>query len=117
MNVEVTSRKQRRHRRFVSGGAIDVAWLSSANRICRATAELLNVSHEGLQVESKTPIPVNWIVQVRGKALKRWAWVRYCHRLGNRFLTGFQVLGGPLGGAAPVGVRKTERKELEYVSH
>ena len=73
-------------------GLLEVGWNSVAGEVQHAAMGIVNVSHEGMQLDSAEALPMNTLVKVRGERLKSWAWVRYCEPQGDRFRVGLNLV-------------------------
>ena len=117
----------RRHPRYAIGsGALQVSWLDTSGRMRTTKTRTLNVSEDGIALELPAAVMPEMTMirfesdrfKVKGKGV-----VRYCQRIGKKFVVGVSF-SGDLHWRAPAGDVRTPiplcgpgSKGLDWLHH
>ncbi len=81
---------RRRHQRHPASEKVTLSWKTPSPGAM--TAEVNNVSIDGMQVELPKPIQARQLVRISGENREHVGIVVYCEKRGPKFLAGIQLL-------------------------
>ena len=95
-NASKKSREARRTRRFaVEAGILEVAWLDKTGKMRTTRTQALNISESGMAIqlpEEVMPLLVRF--ESEKFNVKGAGTVRYCRRLGSKYIVGIEFTEG-----------------------